>query len=128
MLLAPMPLLTKPLLTLRRQTHQADSNASGIRSGQNNKVPFEVRLTRQVPVLSPVALILERYYGLIAPAKSGNFHQASVRLGHGHHGSVAIHGMPGRGEVPLPSLSLRRLLSGNKSELGWGRQLGNRKR
>jgi hypothetical protein len=73
-------------------------------------------------------LIFEGYHGLIATAKSGNFHQASVGLGHGHHGSVAIYGVPGCGEVPLPSFSFCRLLAGNRGELGWRGQLGNGKR
>jgi hypothetical protein len=58
------------------------------------------------------AVILQRYHGLIATAESCNSEQSALRLGHDHHRSVAIHGVPGGGEVPLPSLWLCRLLAG----------------
>ena len=59
-----------------------------------------------------VCLIFQRYHGSIATAKGCNFQQAPSRLGHGHHRSIAINGVPGCGEVPLPSLFLCRLLAG----------------
>src|SRR4029077_328225 len=67
-----------------------------------------------------VCLILQRDHDSIATAKRCNFRQTPLRLRHGHDRSIAINGVPGCGEVPSPSLFVRRLLlAGGGGELNW---------
>jgi hypothetical protein len=64
-------------------------------------------------------LVFQQDHDLVATAKGCNLRQTSAGHRHGHDRSVAIDGVPGGREVPLPSLSLRRLLAGGGRELNW---------
>jgi len=72
-------------------------------------------------------LILQRHHWKVAATERGHSLKA-IRLRQGHDRAVAINRMAIRGEVPLPTLPLCRLLARSGREFRWGRELGKRER
>ena len=58
----------------------------------------------------PPSLVLQRNHRLIATAESGYTQQAALPVGHGHHWTVAIYGVPSLSKIPFAPLVLTSLL------------------